>query len=285
MADRRQKLKLGRGQRRLRHGLSIIPSLFTVGNIVCGYYSVIMTLRGNYDQAAIAIGLGSVLDGLDGRVARLMKTTSEFGVQLDSIADFGTFGFAPAVLAFNWGLWGVDPNNAATEHLRKFAMVATFAFLMCGALRLARFNTQAQKPPETASKRYFVGLPIPPSALLIAALVHFWVHFFNVPLVKIGESLPLYFFIGVTIAAGLMFSTIRYHSFKELDILQRGFRFVLLAVGLLITLIVLYSEIVLLVLALAYVVSGPFGKIMQLVRRRAPVGATHHEPAHGNIKS
>src|SRR5262249_8927030 len=160
---------------------------------------------------------------------------------------------------FNWGLLGIDPNIAATEHLRKFAMVATFAFLMCGALRLARFNTQAQKPPETVSKRYFVGLPIPPSALLIAALVHFWVHFFNEPLVKIGESVPLYFFIGVTIAAGLMFSTIRYYSFKEFDIMQRGFRFVLLAVGLLITLIVLYSEIVLLVLAVAYVVSGPVG--------------------------
>src|SRR5436190_17015093 len=122
MADRRHnKRKLGKSQPRLRPGLSIIPSLFTVGNIVCGYYSVIATLRGNYDQAAIAIGLGSVLDGLDGRIARLMKTTSDFGVQLDSIADFGTFCMAPAMLAYNWGLTGIEGTDPASMHLRKFA--------------------------------------------------------------------------------------------------------------------------------------------------------------------
>src|SRR5262245_23282909 len=133
MADRRNRRKLGRGQPHLRHGLSIIPSLFTVGNIVCGYYAVIATLRGNYDAAAIAIGLGSVLDGLDGRVARLMKTTSDFGVQLDSIADFGTFCLAPAMLAFNWGLAGIDGADPAAQHLRSFGWLATFAFVMCGA--------------------------------------------------------------------------------------------------------------------------------------------------------
>ena len=286
MADRRHnKRKLGKAQPRLRHGRSIIPTLFTVGNIVCGYYSVIATLRGDYDHAAIAIGLGSVLDGLDGRVARLMKTTSDFGVQLDSLADFGTFGFAPAMLAVNWGLTGIDSTDPSVQHWRSFAWLATFAFVMCGALRLARFNTQAQKPPETASKRYFVGLPIPPSALLIAALVHFWAHFFNEPLVRAGENLPKVFFIVVMVSAGLMISTIRYHSFKELDIMKRGVRFVLLAVGLLIGLIILYSEVVLLVMAVAYWASGPVGKIMQIMRRRAPAGATHHEPAHGNIKS
>ena len=107
MADRRNRRRLGRDQSpRLRNGLWIVPSLFTVGNIVCGYYSIIAALSGNYDPAAIAIGLGSVLDGLDGRIARMMKQTSEFGVQLDSIADFGTFGVAPAILAFSWGLAG-----------------------------------------------------------------------------------------------------------------------------------------------------------------------------------
>src|SRR5262245_50102317 len=126
MADRRNKKRLGRNDPRVRKGLSIVPSLFTVGNIVCAYYSLIQTLQGNYDLAAIAIGLGSVLDGLDGRVARLMKTTSDMGVQLDSIADFGTFGLAPAMLAFNWGLAGMDAADPRAQHLRSFALVATF---------------------------------------------------------------------------------------------------------------------------------------------------------------
>src|SRR5687767_14411060 len=164
MPDRRQRRKPNRsqGQRsRLRNSLSILPSLFTIGNIFCGYYSVMATIKGNYDYAAMAIGLGAVLDTLDGRVARLTKTTSEFGVQLDSLADFFTFGIAPAILAFNWGLGAIAGN--ISRHVIQLGWMSTFAFTICAAMRLARFNIQTQKPPESTSKRYFVGLPTPAS--------------------------------------------------------------------------------------------------------------------------
>ena len=111
MADKRARRRIHE-RPRIQNGLSIIPSLFTVGNIFCGYYAIIATLRGNYDYAAIAIGVGTVLDTLDGRIARLTKTASEFGVQLDSLADVLTFGAAPALLAFAWGL-GRDRRNSS----------------------------------------------------------------------------------------------------------------------------------------------------------------------------
>ena len=286
MSYRRNRRRLARtNPPRLRNGLWIVPSLFTVGNIVCGYYSVIATLRAKHDQAAIAIGLGSVLDGLDGRVARMMKSTSEFGVQLDSIADFGTFGLAPAMLAWSWGLSAISGgNDAITQHLRSLGWLATFAFVICGALRLARFNIQTQKPGESASKRYFVGLPIPMGALVIASIVHFF-HFFDEPPLNVGASLPWAFFFVVLLTAFLMISTVRYHSFKELDIMKRGVRVVLFAAAMLIGLIIFYSEIVLLVMAVVYGASGPAGKLMQMVRRLPPASATRREPAHGNIKT
>src|SRR4030095_13942965 len=158
MTERRQRRRI-RDQARLRRGLSIVPSLFTIGNIFCGYYSIVSTLRGDWDRAAILIGIGYVLDGLDGRIARLTKTTSDFGVQLDSIADIVTFGVSPAILAFSWGfgkIEGLDGN--AARHVHHLGSVASFAFVVCGALRLARFNLQTKKPTETSAKRPFVGL-------------------------------------------------------------------------------------------------------------------------------
>jgi CDP-diacylglycerol--serine O-phosphatidyltransferase len=285
MAERRHRRQLPRPPR-LRHGLSIIPSLFTVGNIFCGYFAVIATLRGNYDQAAIAIGLGAVLDGLDGRIARLTKTSSDFGVQLDSIADFGTFGIAPAMLAFSWGLEPVDgvTGNAVAQHLRSLGWLATFAFVICAGLRLARFNIQTQKPPESATRRYFLGLPTPPAALLIASIVHF-VEGFNLPAQVMTVLLPWVFFFVVLATAFLMISTVRYYSFKELDIMKRGVRVMLFWTAMLIGLIRFYSEVVLLILAVVYVASGPATKTVQLLRRLLPSSVTHRETAHGNIKT
>src|SRR6267378_5656253 len=161
MLDRRSKRHI-RNRLRIRRSLSIVPSLFTVGNIFCGYYSIVSTLRGNWDYAAVLIGIGYILDGLDGRVARMTKTASDFGLQLDSLADVITFGIAPGILAFSWGFGaseGIDGSVA--KHVHQLGSLATFAFVVCGALRLARFNLQAKKPAETSSKRYFVGLPIP----------------------------------------------------------------------------------------------------------------------------
>ncbi len=286
MAERRQRIRRIR-DRTVHNSLSIVPSLFTVGNIFCGYYAAISTLRGNYDHAAVAIGLGIVLDALDGHIARLTKTSSEFGVQLDSIADVLTFGIAPAMLAFSWGLQsivGIDANIA--KHVHQLGWLATFAFVVCGALRLARFNIQTKKPPEAGVRRYFVGLPIPAGAAMIASLVHF----FKEPLLLIGSSLLWYLLI--LFLASLMISTVRYPSFKEFDVRKPRPRRALFVIAMLLGLIIFYSEVVLLTLATIYASSGLVGKLVplsarfaQMVRRFLSPRVEPSEAAHGNIKS
>ena len=297
MADRRHRRKThesrgGNGKYQLRNGLSILPSLFTIGNIFCAYYSVMSTLNLKYDQAAIAIGIGYILDGLDGRVARLTGTSTEFGAQLDSLADVLTFGIAPAILAFSWGIeWmggnhGLLPGGTGLsqpeQHVRSGGWVMTFAFVICGALRLARFNVQALKPTDATSKRYFVGLPIPAGAGLIASIVHFW----KTPIAGVGQSLLWCLLIGFT--AFLMISTVRYQNFKELGIFSRRPRVALVATAMMIALIFRYSEVMLLLLAVTYVASGPVSKLLQVVRRlpihsgrpedRSPLEVTRREP-------
>src|SRR5688572_16214754 len=211
MPERRSRKKLtslnkAAKNERIRSGLWFLPSLFTIGNIFCGYYSVIATLKGNFDQAAIAIGVGYVLDGLDGRIARLTNTSSDFGVQLDSLADVLTFGIAPAMLAFTWGLAATQGISGTAEHVHRLGWIATFGFVVCGALRLARFNVQTKKPPDNVSRRYFVGLPIPAAAGMIAAVVHF----FKSPILMIGSA--LLWCLLILLLAFLMISTVRYPS-------------------------------------------------------------------------
>jgi len=282
MAERQRNRKRNRERERtrLQSGLSIIPSLFTIGNIFAGCYSIISCLNGKFDNAAIAIGIGAVLDGLDGRVARLTKTTSEFGLELDSLADIVTFGVAPAIMAFSWGLGSFEGSTGAPfKHVNQFGWFATFAFVLCGALRLARFNLQSKKPAETGSKRYFVGLPIPAAAGVIASIVHF----LKDPLLQVGSALLWYFL--VTMIAFLMISTVRYYSFKEFDMKKGRPRWTFLVVGALIWSIIFYSENVLLTLSVIYVTSGPVIKLVQFVRRLLWGGVTPSEAVHGNIRS
>jgi CDP-diacylglycerol--serine O-phosphatidyltransferase len=278
MSERRPRKRI-RDHAPLSRSLSIIPSLFTIGNIFCGYYSILSTLRGEWDFAAVLIGIGYILDGLDGRIARLTKTASDFGVQLDSLADVITFGIAPAILAFNWGFSANEGIGGNTKHILQFGTVATFAFVVCGALRLARFNLQAKKPTDSASKRYFVGLPIPAGAGMIAAVVHF----FKTPTLMIGSA--LLWAILVLILAFLMISTVRYSSFKEFDVKKAKPSLALFFIAMLICLIIFYSEEVLLAMASIYISSGPIAKLSQLVRRFLPGAVSQSEPAHGNIKS
>ena len=279
MLGRRPRRRI-RDRARIRTSLSIVPSLFTVGNIFCGYYSIVATLRGNWDYAAVLIGIGYILDGLDGRVARLTKTTSDFGLQLDSIADVITFGVAPGILAFNWGFGaseGIDGSVA--KHVHQLGSLATFAFVVCGALRLARFNLQAKLPPETTSKRYFVGLPIPAAAGMIASIVHF----FKTPTLMVGSALLWSFLI--LLLAFLMISTVRYYSFKEFDVKKARPSLALFGTAMLISLIYLYSEVMLLAMAAVYVTSGLILNLTHMVRRFLPSSVNRSEPAHGNIKS
>ena len=279
MLGRRPRRRI-RDRARIRRSLSIVPSLFTIGNIFCGYYSIVATLRGNWDYAAILIGIGYILDGLDGRVARLTKTASDFGLQLDSIADVITFGVAPGILAFHWGFGaseGIDGSVA--KHVYQLGSLATFAFVVCGALRLARFNLQAKLPPETTSKRYFVGLPIPAAAGMIASIVHF----FKTPTLMVGSALLWSFLI--LLLAFLMISTVRYYSFKEFDVKKARPSLALFGTAMLISLIYLYSEVMLLAMAAVYVTSGLILNLTHTVRRFLPSSVNRSEPAHGNIKS
>jgi CDP-diacylglycerol--serine O-phosphatidyltransferase len=278
---------IGSGKRRLRDrprfrtGLSILPSLFTTGNIFAGYYSIASTLDGRYDAAAIAIFVGAVLDMLDGRIARLTGTSSEFGVQLDSLADVLTFGVAPAILALNWGIRSLAGLEAEVfTDVYKFGWLATFGYLIAGALRLARFNVSALNPNKPSSSRHFVGMPIPAAAGVIAAIVHF----LKAPVEDLGAS--LIWCVLVATLAFLMVSTVRFPSFKDVDLKKPLPRAALLGAAMLIGLIAFYSEITLLVIAIIYLGSGPAARISQFIREHAgrdPDGRKRRVESHGDV--
>src|SRR5690348_6609343 len=171
-------------RRRMRKGMYILPSLFTAANISAGYFALTQTVLGSpaepwhFDNAAMAIGVAVVADGLDGRIARMTNTTSDFGREFDSLADVITFGVAPALLAWMWG-FGLLPDRgfpAVHDKMVQLGLIATFIFLVAGASRLARFNIQVNPQPSNPGRpgrKYFVGLPIPAGAGVIAAVVHF----------------------------------------------------------------------------------------------------------------
>lgn len=234
--------------RRLGRSVFLLPSLFTVGNIFCGYYAVLATMYGNYASAAHAIGIAIILDSLDGLIARLTNSTSGFGLQLDSLADVISFGVAPSVLALSWGLTHAD---------QRLAWIAAFTFTIAGAMRLARFNIQA------GNLKHFVGLPIPAGGGAIAALVHF----FETPVSNpVGSNLMV---AGVFLLALLMVSTIRYYSLKHLTSGKKS-HLIILVIALLVALVFAYSKPTLLALAVIYVLSGPVGRVYAWLRRKGP---------------
>lgn len=235
-----------KNSRKLKRSVYLLPTLFTVGNIFAGFYAVISTLHGDFGNAAVAIGIAVVLDGLDGRIARMTGATSDFGVQLDSLADVISFGIAPAVLIYSWGL----------EDLGNFARLAAFVFLICGTMRLARFNIQVQ------DLKHFAGLPIPAGAGLLAATVHL----FGEP---VDSNIFRLFLVGITYAASfLMISTIRYTSIKRLNLTRGKSHLNVLVLALILAGIIWYSQQVLMLIASAYVMSGVVTRLYQLVRYR-----------------
>ncbi len=235
-------------RKRLGRSVFVLPSLFTVGNIFCGYYAILATMQANYRQAAYAIGIAIVMDMLDGRIARLTNSSTGFGLQLDSLADVISFGIAPSILALVWGMSVVD---------HRLAWTAAFAFAICGATRLARFNIQAEH------LKHFVGLPIPAGGGVIAAIVHF----FGDPVQsQLGGSLM----VGVVfLLSFLMISTIRYSSMKHLTVGKKS-HLTIIVIALILVLIYNYSKPTLLVMALAYATSGPVLRLYGAVRRRKP---------------
>jgi CDP-diacylglycerol--serine O-phosphatidyltransferase len=243
-----------------------LASLLTVGNLFFGYISILSSARGSLidlDIAAKAIGWAVLFDGLDGRVARLRKVASPFGKELDSLADVISFGVAPAFLALVWGLRGLNlegPGNPDwLPHLYQAGWIICFAFLICGAWRLARFNIQSAPTdnPGLPAHRYFIGMPIPAAAGLLAATVHA----IQKPLHDWRWAIA--WLALVAALALLMISPIRYPSFKEFG-LGRSRRS-LIGIAILVASIWFYSRPVLLLLAAGYFFSGPLG----VLRRRA----------------
>lgn len=249
-------------RKRFRKSIFVLPSLFTAFNMAFGYYAMWHTFMGSaaepwhYDNAAKAIGFAILFDGLDGRIARMTNTTSDFGRELDSLADVITFGVAPALLAWLWGFrqLGTLGGHDFLNRIVQFGAIATFLFLVAGASRLARFNIQVNpKPwnPGRPGKKYFVGMAIPAGAGVIAAVVHFFR----------GEPISVWWMsIGwgalVFCTSLLMVSTWRFYSFKDIDFrTPHPFRLVMI-VALFIGCVVLFSEITLFVLAMAYMLSG-----------------------------
>ncbi|MEO8680471.1 MAG: CDP-diacylglycerol--serine O-phosphatidyltransferase [Vicinamibacterales bacterium] len=233
-------------RRGLRRGVSLLPSLFTIANLFCGWACVIHAMRGEFVLAAPFIGVAIVLDMLDGRIARMTGTTSDFGVQLDSLADLISFGMAPALLAFQWGL----------APLGRMGWAMGFFFLTAAALRLARFNIQS-----VSDKRYFVGLPSPAAAGIPAATVFFFSE---------SPHLPQHTVLAVAmmlVPALLMVSTIRFRSFKSIDLgARRGYQVLIMVAGFL-ALIVTYPHEVLMVMAYSYLASAFIGLGLSKLRR------------------
>jgi CDP-diacylglycerol--serine O-phosphatidyltransferase len=241
--------RAGDRPQRFRRGVYLLPSLFTLGNMFCGYACVVYAMRGAYETAAPFIGFAILLDMLDGRIARLTGTASDFGVQFDSLADVISFGIAPAVLSFAWGL----------SALGRLGWAAGFLFVTAAAMRLARFNIQSA---AGADKRYFVGLPSPAAAAVPAATVFFYPE----GIYDYRAALPV--LAMVLLPAALMVSTIRFRSFKTFDLRMRRPSRVLIPAAAAIWLIAVFPQVVLVVLAYSYLLSAFVGMAVTRFRRR-----------------
>ncbi|HEV2444345.1 MAG TPA: CDP-diacylglycerol--serine O-phosphatidyltransferase [Candidatus Sulfopaludibacter sp.] len=275
--------------RRPRRAAYALPTLFTAGNIFLGFLAILRAIEGalfgssgqlgsnpNFEVAAKAIGIAVVLDGLDGRIARLTNTVSDFGREMDSLADVITFGIAPAVLAYCWGVQFVSPGGLLPDHRAGYFIA--FLFLLCGAARLARFNVQTNpvpKNPGRADRKYFVGLPIPAAAAMVAAVVY------------ASDSVPLEWWIFsalwlalLALLSFLMVSTWRYPSFKEISLTGPRSPLTVILFGALIYLVWNYSQPVLLALSVLYVSTGIFIRAGGIIRRRFRPHQPPPQPEH-----
>jgi len=248
---------------RQRRGIHILPGFFTVANLLCGYYAVLATLEGtpsDLDNAARAIGVAILFDSVDGRVARAMGTTSEFGKQFDSLADVISFGIAPALLAYVWGVRSKASIEAPQAlHLVQLGWLIGFFFVVCCAWRLARFNIQGMAP---GGGRFFVGMPTPAAAGMIAAVVHFVVY----PIEDVKISL---LWLAMVVALGvLMSSTLRYYSFKDIQWSKRQPSLAVVLMALLVGAVVYLSRPMLLAVAGAYTLHGVVIQVVRTVRHR-----------------
>jgi len=249
---------------RLRRGIFLIPSLFTVANLLCGYYASIAALVGgreDFDHAAKAIGLAILFDSVDGRIARMTGTNTEFGVQFDSLADVVSFGIAPAILAYAWGFRYAFAGNSEFHQLGEFAWICCLTFLICTAWRLARFNVKGMEP---GGNKNFVGMPTPAAAGVVAAIIH-----------SRHQSGPLsdmtwagVWFVLLLVLGGLMTSTVRYYSFKDIPWTRKQPSFTVILLILMLAVILRYSEEALIIIAGTYATIPLALHIVRFLRRR-----------------
>lgn len=271
---------------RMRRGMYVLPSIFTAGNIAAGYYAISQAIQGSasapfhFDNAAKAIGFAVLFDGLDGRIARMTNTTSDFGRELDSLADVITFGVAPAILAWIWGchqipeLWQPDLRHKIIQA----GAIVTFLFVIAGASRLARFNISKNpqpKNPGRPGRKYFVGMPIPAGAAMVAATVHFGD---GAPIDRWWET--LLWLVFLVLISYLMVSTWRFWSPKGIDLRTRQPFWFFILICIFLTLLWYYSEYVLFGLALLYLVSGLVARFAYAMKRRPPATPAY-EPESG----
>ncbi|MBT3923750.1 MAG: CDP-diacylglycerol--serine O-phosphatidyltransferase [Nitrospina sp.] len=243
-----------------KKGIHILPSLFTTGNVFCGFYSMVAVLNEKYYLAAWAIVIGMIFDGLDGRIARLTKTTSAFGEQYDSLADIISFGMAPAFLVYSWVL----------KPFGRLGWMAAFLFLLCAALRLARFNVTK---PEVRSQ-HFIGLPSPAAAIVVASIVIAFEDLFAT------RMNPFIMVMVVYTLAFLMVSNIKYPAFKKFDFKKRvvfsRFLFVILFIYVLATI----PLVALFILGITYAVIGPISLLITNKKLEAESNETTPPQAH-----
>lgn len=248
-----------------RKGIYLLPNLFTSASLFSGFYAIIAAIGGRYENAAIAILISCVFDALDGKIARLTHTTSLFGTEYDSLSDLVAFGVAPAILAFQWAL----------EPFGRLGWLACFMYVICGALRLARFNVQK----SSVEARFFKGLPIPAAASIISSLILFLSNFGGLP--ESGHVLIIILVYGLSF---LMVSTIDYLSFKDFQIKNQKPFNVLVTIILGLVVVAYKPKIMLFVLLSLYVLSGPvvtafrYGKKREMAAKlQNEIGATEKE--------
>jgi CDP-diacylglycerol--serine O-phosphatidyltransferase len=244
---------------RLRRGIYLLPSLFTVGNMLCGFAALLHAIHGRLELSGWLILLAGVLDGLDGRIARLTRATSDFGKEYDSLADVVSFGVAPAVLAYQWGLRGIG----------RWGWAVAFLFLVAGSVRLARFNVHAGE----GDRRFFIGLPIPAGAGALTVMV----------LLSPEQVSPRWQAFAVwpfvLIVALLMVSTVRYRSFKNLNLRQRLPATAFFLFALIVAVIAVSPLPTMAFLAGVYLLSGPLEMVLDSThhKRRAPTALPMEE--------
>lgn len=233
----------------MKKGVYLLPNILTLCSMFCGFYAILVSLKGNFIYAAWAIVIANIFDGLDGWVARLTNTTTRFGIELDSLSDLVAFGVAPAVVLYKWALIPFG----------RVGWAVAFLFVVCGALRLARYNVQMG---STESKA-FTGMPIPGAATVVATFVLFYHELWETGPVKNYFILFLTIFLSV-----LMVSTLRFHGAKELNLRKRKPFGILVGIVMIFTIIVVHPPVALFIFAMIYMVGGIIENIFLYYRKR-----------------